>query len=122
MYGLSKDLDLSFFVGKRLDTVTFAEFVIHFNFDDKVWITLESEFQHQLDQDVKHDHVGVVQSVPVTHSTLMRLVGHSVVSAAAEVGGTLALVFDDGQVLRCFELDVPYESYQFSDGTDDYVV
>ena len=122
MYGLPKDLDLSFFVGKRLDTVTFAEFVIHFNFDNKVRITLESEFQHQLDQDVKRGHVGVVQSVPVTHSTLMQLVGHSVVSAAAEEEGTLALVFDDGQVLRCFEQDVPYESCQFSDGTNNYVV
>jgi hypothetical protein len=122
MYGLPKDLDFSFIVGKRLDQVSFAQSVIFFFFDDKISITLESTFQHQSRQDVENLRLGVTQSVPVTHSTLMQLVGRSVVSATGDDEGTLILVFDDGQVLRCLENRSPYESYSFTDGEHLYVV
>jgi hypothetical protein len=122
MYGLPKDLNLSFFVGKRLDQVSFAQSVIFFFFDDKVSITLESSFQHQMRQDVENLRFGVMQSVPVAHSTLMQLVGHSVVSASGDDEGTLKLTFDDGQVLGCIEHRSPYESYNFTDGEHLYVV
>jgi hypothetical protein len=122
MYGLPKDLDLSFFVGKRLDQVSFAQYVIFFFFDDKISITLESSFQHQTRQEVENLRLGVMQSVPVTHSTLMQLVGHSVVSVSADDEGTLNLTFDDGQVLGCIEHRSPYESYNFTDGEHLYIV
>ena len=122
MYGLPKDLDLSFFVAKRLDQVSFAQSVIHLLFDDKVSVTLMCSFQHQRNQDIEQHRLGVIQSVPVTHSTLMQLVGRSVVSATGDDEGTLSLVFDDGQVLRCLENRSPYESYNFTDGEHLYVV
>ena len=122
MYGLPKDLDLSFFLGKRLDQVSFAQSTIFFFFDDKITITLESSVQHQTRQDTERLRLGVMQSVPVTHSTLMQLVGHSVVSASADDEGTLSLTFDDGQVLGCIEDRSPYESYNFTDGEHLYIV
>jgi hypothetical protein len=122
MYGLPKDLDLSFFVGKRLDTIAFAAYVIFFNFDDKISVSLSSSFQHQSRSDCEQCRLGVMQSVPVSQSTLMQLVGHSVVSAAGDNAGVLTLVFDDGQVLCFIEANVPYESYEFTDGVNNYIV
>jgi hypothetical protein len=122
MYGLSHEFDLSFFVGKRLDSVIFYEFSMHFNFDGGVFVTLESAYEHQQKRDVERRHTGTQQSVPVTHSAVMQLVGRTVASAAAEDGGTLAVEFDDGQVLRFLEHDMPYESYEFTDGNELFVV
>jgi hypothetical protein len=124
MYGLSRDLDLSFFVGKRLNFVTFSVNTISFGFDDRVSITLESSYQHQQPGDIKNHAIGCVQSVPARDSGLMSLIDRIVVAATAneEESGTLSLVFDDGQVLKCFEKPVPYESYSFTDGEQEYVV
>jgi Family of unknown function (DUF6188) len=122
MYGLPEDLDLSFFVGKRLDTIAFAEFVIHFNFEGNVSVTLESSFQHQRRLDVEKNWFGVQQSLPVAHSGLMQLVGRSVVSAVGDKEGTLTLSFDDGQVLCFFEHRSPSESYEFTDGEHYFIV
>ncbi len=122
MYGLPEDLDLSFFIGKRLDTITFAEFVMHFNFEGNVSVTLESSFQHQRRLDVEKHWFGVQQSVPVAHSGVMQLVGRSVLSATGDKEGTLTLTFDDGQVLCLFEERKPYESYQITEGENLYVV
>ena len=122
MYGLPPDLDLSFFVGKRLGQVAFTESVIFFRFDGNVSVALESSFQHQTKQEVDEFRIGVLQSLPVTYSTLMRVVGRSVISASGDDEGSLAIVFDDHQVLRFFEHATPYESYSISNGDDLYVI
>jgi hypothetical protein len=122
MYGLPKGVDLSFFVGKRLDSVSFAEFVMFFNFDDNVTVTLGSSFLHQQSKDAESPKFDDRQSVPVKHSALMQLVGRSVVSATGDDEGTLTLCFDDGQRLSFFEDRCPYESYTFSDGEHEYIV
>lgn len=75
-----------------------------------------SSFQHQTKRDVEQQRVGIVQSVPVTHSSLMQVVGRSVASASGDDEGALTLVFDDGQVVRFIEERIPYESYTFKDG------
>jgi hypothetical protein len=122
MYGLPKDTDLSFFIGKTLESVTFGYYAIYFNFESNVAITIESSFQHQQKVDVEKFRLGVMQSTPVSFSTLMQLVTHSVASFCIEDGGTLALTFDDGQVLKCFETPGPYESYTLKNGEDEYIV
>ena len=48
-------------------------------------------------------NIGVMQSCPVTHSTLMSLLEQTVTSASGDDEGTLTLTFGDGQVLRCFK-------------------
>src|SRR6476659_4174447 len=115
MYGLPKDVDLqSFFVGKTLNTITFAAFNIYFGFDaGRVKIQLMSSFQHQQKTDVDNFRIGVMQSCPVTHSTLMSLLEQTITAAIGDNEGTLTLTFGDGQVLRCFEEKTPYEQYSF---------
>jgi hypothetical protein len=123
MYGLSKDLDLSFFVGKTLSSITFASNIIHFYFDKGVSISLESSYQHQQKCDVDCHRIGTVQSViKCQNSSLMQLLEHSVVSAVAGDEGTLSLTFDNGDVLGFIENPGPYECYEFTDGENAWVV
>jgi hypothetical protein len=122
MHGFPNGLDLSFFVGKRLDQVSFAEYTIFVRFEGGVSVELASSFQHQTKRDVEQQRVGIVQSVPVTHSSLMQAVGRSVASASGDDEGALTLVFDDGQVVRFVEERIPYESYTFKDGDREYIV
>jgi hypothetical protein len=121
MYGLSKELDLSFFVGKTLSSITFGINIIHFGFDGGVSISLESSYQHQRKSDA--NQIGTVQSVfKCQNSSLMQFLEHSVVSAAAGEDGTLSLTFDHGDVLSFLENPGPYECYEFTDGKNAWIV
>lgn len=122
MYGLPEGLDLSFFVGKTLSSISFAISDIHFAFQGNVWITLTSSFQHQQKAEVDDHRIGVMQSLPVTHSTLMSLLKLTVTEVHGNEKGTLSLTFSDGQVLRFFDDNTAYEAYSFSDGEQEYFV
>jgi hypothetical protein len=123
MNGLPKDIDLTFFVGKTLNSVRFAVNVIDFSFDEKISITLESSYQHQQSFEAEHDLVGTIQSVYlIPTSSLMQLAGHTVISATGTEDGTLTLTFDHGQVLHLLDSSKAYESYQFTDGEHFWVV
>lgn len=122
MYGLPKDLDLSFFVGKTLDSITFAAVNVFFNFQDDIMITVMSSFQYQRKLDMDNLHIGSIQSVPVSNSALMSLIGLVVTVACGDDDGTLSLTFEDGQTLRILENKKPYEQYSFTDGKNEYVV
>ena len=122
MYGLPKDLNLSFFVGKKLNSIMFVAFNIYFHIEGNVKIHLESTFQHQQKRDVDHGRVGIRQSIPVSNTSLMSLLEQEVISASGDDDGTLCLSFSDGQVLRCFEDTKAYEAYSFTDGENLYVV
>jgi hypothetical protein len=122
MHGLPKNLDLSFFLGKTLESISFVAFNIHFGFDSGVSITVMSSFQHQQKTDVENFRAGTIQSLPVMHSALMTLLELQVTSATGDDEATLSLDFSDGQVLRFFEDTKMYEQYTFTDGENEYVV
>jgi hypothetical protein len=123
MYGLSKDLDLSFFVGKTLHSITFASNIIHFDFGDGVTVALESYYQHQQKQDVDHHRIGTAQAASGCQtSSLMRLLEHLVVSAQAVDEHTLTLTFDNEDSLSFIETPGPYECYEFTDGKNAWIV
>lgn len=123
MYGLPKDIDLSFFVGKTLNVVSFATNVIHLKFDGGVSISLESTFQHQQKIDVELNHAGTIQSVYLIQtSSLMQLSNHAVDSATGTEDGRLTLVFDNGHVLHCLDDQEGYECYNFTDGERLWIV
>jgi hypothetical protein len=122
MYGLPKDLDLSFFVAKKLESIMFAAFNIYFHFEGNVRVHLRSTFQLQQKSDVDNHQIGIMQSLPVAYSTLMTLLELEVIAASGNEEGTLSLTFRDGQVLRFFETTKAYEEYSFTDGQREYIV
>ena len=107
MYGLPKDFDGGFLVGRTLELVCFARYQMYLHFDEKVIITVESAFSYNAS--------GVVD-VPVGESNLMELVGAVVLAATGDDGGTLSLLFDNGQTVKVYDTSRQYESYTIAHG------
>ena len=119
MHSLPNDFDLSFFVGRTLENVSFSETTVFFGFGDHVSVTVLSCLQHLLPSDSEE---AAYQSVPLTESRLMRLPGHAVRQVTGDSAAALTLVFDDGQVLKIFDNQPCYEAYWVSNGQREIVV
>jgi hypothetical protein len=113
MYGLPEDFDGSTFVGHVLEVVAFAENAVYLTFDRELSISIESCFEYcsgNSDSPVEQ------QRVPVKASAVMQLIGRTVLACEAERNGTLTLHFEGGQVFRCIDDQVQYESYRITNG------
>ena len=113
MYGLPKDFDGSFLVGRTLETVCFAQFQVYLHFDANITIGIESAYSYRTDQ---------VVDVPVQESNLMQLLGSTVSAARGDETGTLSLLFSNGDRLQVFDTTKQYESYTISYGDQVIVV
>ena len=112
MYGLPKDFDCAFLVGRTLEMICFAANQIYLHFDQKIMITIEGEYSFQ------KERVAPLQIlvVPAVECNLMTLLEQSVISASGKEDGTLALVFQNGSVFRCYDRTENYESYRIKNG------
>lgn len=113
MYGLPENFDGSFLIGRTLEMICFNANQIYLHFDGQVTITIEGSFSHQRAQSGSDTQV---LSVPVSESDLMQLLEHKITGVSGEKDGTLTLVFDDGQILKCYDQLPNYESYQIRHG------
>ena len=89
MNGLPPDFDPSFLVGRRLDSVTIAEFSTFLSFDGGIVVSRERGF------DEGYENV----------------IGQSVVAAKVEWPGTVILDFGANDIIVLAEDESPYESY-----------
>ncbi len=119
MYKLPKDFDGVFFIGRRLEFITFSENNVAFAFDKGVSVTVESSLQHQYE--ANNDSV-VVQNVPINESRLMQLLSKTVAEVKGDEKGTLTILFNDGQVLKVFDDQPQFESYLMNDGKHEIIV
>ena len=118
MYGLPKDFDEAAFVGQELVQVSFSVNTIHFVFDGKASLTLLSTFIYSPSlNDAVHR-----ETVPVSSSGLMELIGNKVKSARATSDGQLTLVFENGGSLTCVDDSIEYESYYICIGDKEIIV
>jgi hypothetical protein len=113
MYGLPKDFDGSFLVGRTLEMVCFNQTQVYLHFDEHVSIAIESAFSCGTEE---------VVDVPVKESHLMELLGSSVSVARGDENGTLGLLFDGGQVLKIYDTTKQYESYTITYGGKEIIV
>ena len=120
MHRLPRDFDTSVFNGIALELVSFTENSIHFQFDRRISITLESSYAYHFDSSAG----GVEKNdVPVTESRLMSLVGHIVQTAEIDDDGTtLRLRFGGGRILECFDKTPQYESFRIAIGDREVLV
>jgi hypothetical protein len=115
MHGLPDDFEPERFVGKTLDTVTFAAYTVHFRFADGDWVSTEVSFTFRNETD---DPV-TDQALPVRSSTVMRLVGARVAAASSSREGRLTLHFEGGGLLEFHDDGPRYESYHVRLGGDE---
>ena len=117
MHGLPRSFDPTFFVGRQMEMVCFNENQVYLHFDHKISIVIEAALRHEYGSGCDQ-----VDSMPVTTSRLMRLLGAEVRNAKATIDGTLTLQFDNGDRLTCFDTSRSFESYRIQRGTEMTIV
>jgi hypothetical protein len=102
MYGLPKDFNGSFLVGRILEMVCFAQYQVYLHFNERIIITIASAFSYKTDS---------VIEVPIQESNIMELLGLSVSAAMGDENSTLSIIFNNGKALKIYDTSKQYESY-----------
>jgi hypothetical protein len=112
MYGLKKEIDLSFLTGRELIQVAIGSFQVQFHFDEDVTVSVEAEFCY-FDG---HDEWIWQQepSSPQIAARTLDMLGARVTSFETNENGTLALTFSNGHCLTIRDSFKEYESYDIT--------
>jgi len=108
MYGLNKNLDLSFLRGRQVEQVAIGTYQIIFGFDEDVKISTYIEFRYFDGQEecVWKPEPGAAQLASRTVS----LLGAKIQSFESQENGTLTLVFSNGHRVTILDSSKEYES------------
>ena len=109
MYGLKKEIDLSFLNGRELIQIAIGLYHISFRFDEDVAISVEEEFRYFDGQTerVWESEAGAAQIATRTVS----LLGATIQNFEGREDGTLILTFSNGHRLTIPDSSKEYESY-----------
>ena len=112
MYGLKRDIDLSFLNGREVVQVAIGIHQIQFGFDEDVMIYVESQFTYFAGEEecIWKPEPGAAQIASRTVS----LLGAKIQSFEGQENGTLTLVFSNGHRLTIPDSSKEYESYQIT--------
>lgn len=109
MYGLKKEIDLSFLAGRELIQVAIGICQIQFGFDEDISISVESEFRC-FDGQAEW----IWRPEPGSASIAARavaLLGATITGFESNENGTLAVSFSNGHRLTTLDSSSEYESY-----------
>lgn len=118
MYGLPKDISVTFFHERTLLQLCIGVHDLILNFDNEIRITVTSAV-------ALVDSTNTVQrsdDFRAVVTNLVRLLNQKVVSAQGDESGTLTLGFDNGQVLAIYDDSKEYESYTIKNGAQNIIV
>ena len=112
MYGLSKDIDLSFLKGREVIQVAIGVYQVQFGFDEDVIIYVHSQFGYfdGHDEWTWEPERGAEQIAARTVS----LLGATIQNFEGHEDGTLILTFPNGQRLTILDNSKQYESYDIT--------
>ncbi|MBT7300138.1 MAG: hypothetical protein HN849_11520 [Victivallales bacterium] len=110
MYGLDGNVELGHFVGKRLQQISVGSFDLILTFEGDVSVSIVGSVEYE---EAGHTKRWSVDS-PRDAGQLLALLGTHVSAARNLGGGTLALSFQGGAILRILETSDNYESYNFT--------
>ena len=119
MYGLPKNVDLTFLLRKKILQVCigFNEIIFHFD-EDRVSICIQSTCAYQSEDGT----VVQIENYPISASTLCKVLGEPIIQVHGEESGALKLKFSNGSTLTIYDDDKQYESYQIKHGDKVIVV
>jgi hypothetical protein len=112
MYGLKKEIDLSFLVGRELIQVAIGLYQVQFHFDEDIAVSVEAEFRYFDGQ-----NEWIWRQEPSSHQIAARtltMVGASITGLERNENGTLALMFSNGHRLTVLDSFKEYESYDIT--------
>jgi len=105
MYGLPKDFDGTFLVGRILEMVCFSQYQVYLHFDSEITITIESSISYQNDE---------IITIPFHNFNLIELIGKPISEVSSDDKGTLCLVFKKEKILKIYDTSKQYESYSIA--------
>jgi hypothetical protein len=118
MYGLPDDFDPSVFVGRRLESITFAENVIVLTFSESVTVSISGTVLYQ-------EAAGVPQRRErplTTHTSFVGAVGRAVEATDLKSPRELILRLGGGFLIKLVDDSDEYESYIISFGDREIIV
>ena len=118
MYDLPDSFDTSLFVGRVLETITFACNVIVFTFEPHAVLSVQYAYSYRLGK----NHTARTEFLPVASTSVVGLVGSRVESCKVFRKRELVIGFAQGGQLRCLETNEPYESYIIQVDSEEWVV
>lgn len=107
MHGLPANFNAQMFVGKQLTSLTYAENLIHVNFDEELTLTVLDSISYRTDAQA----VETVESSPLTTTRLVSLIGRHVTSGKVETPRELVLGLEGGGSMRFVDESDRYESF-----------
>jgi Family of unknown function (DUF6188) len=112
MYGLKKEIDLSFLTVRELIQVAIGSLQVQFRFDEDVAVSVEAEFRYF---DGLQEWIwGQEPSSPHVAARAVAMLGASITSFESSESGTLALTFSNGHRLTIMDSFKEYESYDIT--------
>ncbi len=123
MYTLPNDFDAAIFVGRRVETLTFSENTINLDFggDERLLVTTESGVTYEF-RDSNDIPVTRQEKIRPPETSLVRLVGKKVVSAAVRDNVNLQLQFENDDIVWFDGRSQQYEMYRVFAGARELVV
>jgi hypothetical protein len=112
MYGLSRDIELTFLNRREVIQVAIGLYQIIFGFDDNVTISVRAQFNY-FDGNSELIWKPEPGSAQIAARTLA-LLGATVESFESHESGTLALMFSNGHRLTILDSSKEYESYDIT--------
>ena len=112
MYGLNRDIDLSFLNGRESIQIAIGVYHIQFGFDEDVRISVEGEFSY-FDGGTEVVWKPEPGSAQIAVRTVA-LLGATIDSFEGRENGTLTLSFSNGHRLIIPDSSKEYESYQIT--------
>jgi len=112
MYGLKKDVNLSFLNDREVIQIAIGAYQTIFRFDEDIAISVDGGFNY-FDGRTESAWMPEPSSVQIAARTVA-LLGATVQSFESNENGTLALIFSNGHKLTIPSSSKQYESYQIS--------
>jgi len=109
MHAFPSASELQFLIGKEIGQIALDPYSLQFRFVDGGQITVENRIEHIDETGQAHPNDCQARSGDAIY--LQRLLQHQIVAVEAQAF-CLSMRFDDGQVLRIFSDDGPYECGQ----------
>jgi len=112
VYGLGRDIDLSFLKGRLVEQVVIGVYQIAFGFDEDVRISVEGQFDYFDGQRkwVWKPESGGSQIAAKT----VTLLGSTIMRFESQANGTLELFFSNGCKLTILDSSKEFESYDIT--------
>jgi len=112
MYGLKKEIDLSFLVGRELIQLAIGLYQVQFHFDEDVTVSVEAEFCYFDSQDKWNWRQDPIS--PQVAARTVAILGATITGFESNENGTLALMFSNGHSLTILDPVKQYESYSIT--------